>query len=213
MLALELLNRQSSDVFSLGAGSLAQQFVPRADGYFDFFPKGMRKTGYRVDSGTRDRIIHLERGPDGLFVALIVIFVLVSLAARPLLDAVSSLRGLGLTLVAGLAMGIVVQISRRGVRRMTSGFLRDAPVVHMTEQDYRRLMVRRWKELPRRRMLLNLLWMFALVVLSTLAATGEISVLAWQRDGAIGLAVVIWAGILVLAYEVVRVWRWSRALR
>ena len=63
---LELLNRKSSDVLSLGASSLAQQFVPRADGCFDFFPKGMRKSGYRVDSETRDRVMRLERGPDGL---------------------------------------------------------------------------------------------------------------------------------------------------
>ena len=59
---LDLLNRKSSDVLSFGAGSLAQQFVPRADGYLDFFPKGMRKTGYRVDSEARNRIMRLAAG-------------------------------------------------------------------------------------------------------------------------------------------------------
>jgi hypothetical protein len=96
---------------------------------------------------------------------------------------------------------------------MTSEFLRDAPVVHMTEEDYRRLMVRRWKELPRRRLLLNLLLMLAPVVLLTGVAMGGFSAPAWQRTLAIGVAVLLWVGILQLAFEVIRVWRWSGALR
>jgi hypothetical protein len=210
---LELLNRESSDVLSFGAGSLAQQFVPRADGYFDFFPKGMRKTGYRVDSEARDRIMRLERGPDGLFVALIVIIVLVTVAAQPLLHAVWPLGGLWLTLVGGVVTGIAVRISYRGARRMTSEFLRDAPVVHMTEEGYRQLMVRRWKELPRRRLLRNLLWMLAPVVLLTGVATGGILAPDWQRFLAIGAVVLVWPAILQSAFEVTRVWRWSRPLR
>ena len=157
--------------------------------------------------------MRLERGPDGLFMALIVIFALVSLAARPLLHAVSPLGGLWLTLVAGVVMAMAINISRRGVRRMTSEFLRDAPVVHMPEEDYRRLMVRRWKELPWRRMLLNLLLMGVLVVLLTGLATGEFPVPAWQRYSAIGAAVLVWAGILQLAFEAIRLWYWGRALR
>jgi hypothetical protein len=67
----------------------------------------------------------------------------------------------------------VIGISRRGARRVTWELLRDAPVVCITDEEYRRLVVRRWKEMPRRRMLRSLLLMFAPVVLITGVAVGE----------------------------------------
>ena len=145
--------------------------------------------------------------------ALILIIVLVSLAVRDLHHAAFPLGGLWLTLFGSVAAGIAVGIRYRGRHRMTMEFLRDAPVVHMTEEDYRQLMVRRWKELPRRRLLQNLLLMLAPVVLLTGVATGEIAAPAWQRPLATGVAVLLWAAVFHMACEVIRVWRWSRALR
>ena len=107
-----------------------------------------------------------------------------------------------------------MQIARRGARRMTRELLQDAPAVGgMPDDDYRALMVRPWREMPRLRMLRNIVLLFVPAILMTAVATGEISVEGWPRIVFIGLAVLFWVGILQLVFEITRVRLWSRALR
>src|SRR4051794_17709782 len=97
-MALDFLDKRPSEFLSFPGGYFTQ-WRPRPDGLFDYFPRGMRKPGYRVDSEVRDRIMLLARKPGRLFVALILIIVLVSLAARDLHHTVFPLGGLWITLV------------------------------------------------------------------------------------------------------------------
>ena len=212
-----LIGGSGEDFPAIHAPEAANRFRPRADGGFDYFPEGVRKPGYCVDHETRDRIMRLERGLDGLFVGLIAVLVLILLAAAPLLSRVFPLARLWLTLGGGVILTIALQIARRGARRMTRDLLRDAPPAHVMPdddyRDYRALMVRRWKEMPRLRMLRNLSLLFGPAIFVTAIAAGEISVQGWPRIVFLGLAVVFWVGILQLVFEIIRVWLWSRALR
>ena len=196
------------------APEAANRFRPRADGGFDYSPEEVRKPGYCVNHETRDRIMRLERGLDGLFVGLIAILVLIVLAAGSLLSHVLPLARAWLILGAGVIVVIGLRIARRGVRRMTLDFLGHAMAVPgMSDDDYRALMVQRWKDTPRLRMLRNFSLLFVPAILITAVAAGEISAYGWPRIIIVPLAVVIWVGILQLAFELIQVWRLSRALR
>jgi hypothetical protein len=209
-----LIGESKEDFLSMAAAEAGPSFRSRPDGGFDYFPDGTSRRGYRIDSPTRDRIMRIRRGLDGLFFGLIAILVLASFVMRPALHGTYTLLGM---LVAGGAIGgVVLVVAKRGARRMIRDLLRGAPAVGgLSEAERRALLVRRWREVPRWRLFLTLLGLIALAIVFTATAAGQD-----LRDAPlvpdlviIGLAVLAWAAILQLAFELIRLWRWSRALR
>ena len=107
-------------------------------------------------------------------------------------------------------------VARRGSRRMIQDLLRGAPATQgLSEEERRALLVRRWKEVPRGRLLLGLLMLLAPVALLTAVAAGQgpSDVAFFPGPVLIVLAVFMWIGVLQLAFELFRLWRWSRPLR
>jgi hypothetical protein len=97
-----LIGGSGKDFPAMYASEAANRFRPRADGGFDYFPEGVRKPGCCVDPDTRDRIMRLERGLDGLFMGLSAILALIVLTAGSLLGHVLPFARAWLTL--GLAV-------------------------------------------------------------------------------------------------------------
>lgn len=137
-----LLGESKEDFLSMGVAEAGPSFRPRTDGGFDYFPDGTSKRGYRVDPPTRNRIMRIRRGLDCLFFGLIATLVLAGFAVEPLLR--GTYPFVLLFLAGGAIGGVVMLVARRGSRRMIQDLLRGA------------LLVRRWKEVPRGRLLLGL---------------------------------------------------------
>ena len=217
---LKLMMRDLSILpFSWGAVNITlQRFRPRADGSFDYFPCGMRKPGYCVDSQTRDRI--LDRARDAHFAQLGLSVLVVILGIVAFFIAISQLpatvgQAEPLFPPAVVWFGVVAVVltvpltwlTRRETRRVTKELLRDAAVVQMSEREYRGLVALRWKEMPKGRILWNLSSLFAPFVLY-FEGIAERPSGRWLLVAAICLSVV---AVLQLAVEAITVWRWSWA--
>ena len=209
-----LIGESKEDFLSMAAAEAGPSFRPRPDGDFDYFPDGTSGRGYRIDPPTRDRILRIRRGLDGLVFGLMSVFVLAAFVMRPAFHGTYVLVGV---LLAGGAIGGVVRVvAKRGARRMIRDLLRDAPAVDgLSEAEHRALLVRRWKEMPQQRLFLTLLGLIALVIVLTASAVGRDPGDAplVPHPVMIGLAALMWAAVLQLAFELIRLWRWSRALR
>jgi hypothetical protein len=209
-----LIGESKEDFLPMAAAEAGPSFRPRPDGGFDYFPDGMSRRGYRIDPPTREGILRIRRGLDGLVFGLIAILVLASLVVRPALHGTYTLLGM---LVAGGAIGgVVLIVAKRGARRMILDLLRGAPAVDgLSEAERRALLVRRWKEMPHQKVFLTLLGLIAMAIVFTASAAGQDPGDAplVPHPVMIGLAVLMWAAVLRLAFELIRLWRWSRALR
>ena len=207
-----LIGESKEDFLSMAAAEAGPSFRPRPDGDFDYFPDGTSGRGYRIDPPTRDRILRIRRGLDGLVFGLIAIFVLAAFVMRPAFHGPYVL--VGVLLAGGASGGVVRVVAKRGARRMIRDLLRGAPAVDgLSEAEGRALLVRRWKEMPRRRLLLTSLLLIAPAILATAMALDRSSAPFVPYPVVIGVAVLMWAGVLQLAFELIRLWRWSRALR
>jgi hypothetical protein len=210
---LELLIGDSKgDFLSMAALEAGQSFRPLADGGFEYFPEGTSRPGYLIDSPIRDGIMRIRRGLDGLFFALILILVFANFVAEPRLR--DGYQHVLLLVVAGAIGGIVMLVARRGGRRMIRDLLCNAPSVRGLSEDERRaLLVRRWKEVPRQRLLLTLLVLVAPVILVTAIAVDHGQLAFVPYPVVLGLAVLLWLAVLQLIFEILRLLWWSRALR
>jgi hypothetical protein len=197
---------------------MARRFLPRGDGDLDYFPRGLLKAGYRVDIETRNRIMEQARkygeamGPilaAYLIVAVIVFFASMSdLPSAPGTPLAIPYEMWWLIVGAAVLFPFVWTIARRHRRRI-SDLLRDAPVVRMTEETYRTLVVRRWTEMSKWRMALDLLispWVLYVTIHAASAPSGSF------RWFAMAMTVVVVIAILQQIVEAVAVWRWSRAI-
>src|SRR5215469_2770053 len=164
---LELLIGDSKgDFLSMAAVEARQSFRPRADGSFEYFPDGASKPGYLIDPPTRDWIMRIRRRLGGLFFALAGVISLMGLAARDALHGTYTL--VWIIVAAGAIGGVVLMTARHGARRMVRSQLRSAPAVHgLSEAERRALLVRRWKEVPRQRLILVLLMPVASAIFAT----------------------------------------------
>jgi hypothetical protein len=207
-----LIGDSKEDFLSMAALEAGQSFRPLADGGFEYFPEGTSKTGYRIDPPTRDGIMRIRRGLDGLFFALILILVFANFVAEPRLR--DGYQHVLFLVVGGAIGGIVMLVARRGSRRMIQDLLHGAPSVPgLSEEERRALLVRRWKEVPRERLLLTLLALMTPVMLVTVIAVDHGQATFVPYPVILGLAVLAWFAVLQLIFEILRLLWWSRALR
>jgi hypothetical protein len=214
MLALDFLDKTPSEFLSLRGGNYAQWRV-RPNGQFEYFPMGMRKPGYCVDSETRDRIIRLARGLNSFDYTVFSAVIMMMLFAGNVLSRLFPAGGLlvwPVTLFAGVIILIAVQrVSDRGAVRMRSELLRQAPVVQVSEIEYRETMVRRLEGAPKRRIVQNFVFVLLMLILGAASVMAELEyTTAWLGIVAAILGVVVAAGFAQMAIDILRVHRWRR---
>jgi hypothetical protein len=224
---LELLNRKPFDLSPLiGTRLTAQCFRARDDGDFDYFPLGSRKLGHRIDLETRDRIMQMARATDRRILALMaILFGLMVLGEAVLARIYPPSRHLFLTVgplwfaffVAAAATIPAVAIFGRNGRRSRAGILEGAPVVRLSEGEYRELTARRWRGVPRNQKVFNLL---LIVVMTSLvlheAYVGFMAPAAhppWWGIAFAILGIFLAAALVQLAIEAFRAQIYSRSLR
>jgi hypothetical protein len=197
-------------------GGTARRFLPRADGGFDYFPRGMCKPGYRVEAAIRERIMELAREQrDAMkpalvtYLALAVVLFFVAMGEIPAPNGKPPQMSAALWWSFGVGavfVAFVVMIIRR-YRRRIAALLKDAPVVTMSEDDYRQLVVRRW-------MAARWQWAFWFLVLAMGARDFlNQNASAGFRWFHMGLAALCVVALLQVSIESLTVWRWSRSLR
>lgn len=190
----------------------ARLFLARPDGGLDYFPRGMRRPGYQVDAQIRDRIMEKAgKHRDAMrplwvtYLCLVVALFFVAMSEIPApTDKPPSLPAAVWWEFAISVVFVAVTLAiGRHYRHGAMALVKDASIVNMPEEEYRELVVRRWKEAKGHSAI-----MFLLIVSSfgttRHAFTTEFQ---WMHTVMTGLIVV---AILQLAVETITVWRWSR---
>jgi hypothetical protein len=224
---LEVLNQKPFDLSPLiGARLTAQCFQARDDGGFDYFPRGLRKPGHRIDSETRDRIMQSARAMDRqILVLMAILFGVMVLGeavlariyppSRHLFQTVGPLWFAFFVAVAASIPALVI-VGRNG-RRSRAGILKGATEVRLSEEEYRELTARRWLGVPRNWKVFNLL---IILVMTTLAL--HEAYVGFTAPGANppwwGMAFAIFGvflawGLVQLAIQAVRAQIYSRSFR
>jgi hypothetical protein len=228
---LELLNQRPFDrtVFRTRAGSMTRRFLPQADGGFDYFPRGLRKPGYHIDSGARDRISQALRSLDrewsvllAILFALIVIAGAIWVRVYPSSDSsLSTAELLSLAVFAAFIISLPAWvIGQRGMRRWIDEFLRDTAVRRLSEEEYRGLIARSWTDLPRNWKIFKFLCGVGIV--ATSAWTADVMLTSQGTHAWLGVYLGVYlaayaalsaASVVQLAIEALRAERWSRSVR
>ena len=216
MLAVDLLDKIPYEFLSLRGGNYAQ-WRPLPNGHFDYFPKGMRKSGYRVDAETRDRLMRLQGGLNsfdyGVFSVIIVLQMIIGGLLSRHYPSSNLVRPLAL--FAGVVVLISIQaVSGRGARRIAAELLRQAPAVELSEEEYRETMIRRLEEAPKQRLFLNVAFLLLVVMLIVAAVMAKPEYLtSWMGVILAVVGLVVGVGFAQMAIDIVRVHRWRRAAR
>jgi hypothetical protein len=179
-----------------------------ADGRFDYFPQGLHREGYRIDSETRERIIRAEgKVARWLWAVLALIIAMAVIVLVLQIVGLHWTRGLNqFWLVAFVAViaALAAWDNWRRRRRLIKEVLRDKPRVHMPEEEYGRLVAQRWKRTPK-------LWLviFPLIFLwvggQLIRGVGRgLGAEHWLIMG------IFFAMGLQKSAEAIAMWRWSR---
>jgi hypothetical protein len=191
----------------------ARLFLARSDGGFDYFPRGIRKPGYQIDAQIRDQIME-QAGQHRdamrplwitcLCLAVALFFVAMSEIPVPTDETPSLPVAVWWEFaVGGVFLALALAIGRR-YRDRAMALVKGAPIVNMPEEEYRELVVRRWKEAKRQSLAMYLV-IFINFFTTRHAFTTEFQ---WMH---IVITSVLVVAILQRAVETITVWRWSRA--
>jgi hypothetical protein len=169
-----------------------RSFPPEADGHWGYFPRGLRKPGYRVDAAMRERILEITRAGNRSVSVLIIVGSIAFIAA-----------GTYGVMPAFAVVAVVVfvgSVSIRKKQRRVASILKNAATVPVLSSDQRgRIVAQSWAEasLGKKRFLLLC---YPLLIVCLLAATAQQLAASGSAAHWLGVGEIVAAGVLAVTY-------------